>query len=105
MTRTPNDQSRQQKELPTEQAKAWVERLLVPLTDLELVLALRRYGGRPRGTRHKVTPAQVEAVRQWVRGRRRRRSPTVDDLAEKLGLPRQTIYTLMREIEANGGGP
>lgn len=88
-----------------EQAKAVVERLLVPVSDLELVLALRRYGGRPRGTRHKVTPAQVEAVRQWMRGRRRRRSPTVDDLAEKLGLSRQTIYTLKREIEAEGGGP
>ena len=88
-----------------EQAKAVVERLLVPVTDLELVLALRRYGGRPRGTRHKVTPAQIEAVRQWMQGRRRRRSPTVDDLAEKLGLSRQTIYTLMKEIEAEGGGP
>jgi hypothetical protein len=88
----------------TEQVKAVVERLLVPVADVELVLALRRYGGRPKGTRHKVTPAQIEAVRWWMRGRRRRRSPTVDDLAEKLGLSRQTIYTLMREIEAEGRG-
>ena len=87
----------------TEQVKAVVERLLVPVADVELVLALRR-GGRRKGARHKVTPAQVEAVRQWMRGRRRRRSPTVDDLAEKLGLSRQTIYTLMREIEAEGRG-
>jgi DNA-binding XRE family transcriptional regulator len=39
-----------------------------------------------------------------MKGRRRRRKPTVDDLAEKLGLSRQTIYTLMKEIEAEGGG-
>ena len=88
----------------TEQRQAVVERLLVPLSDVELVLALRRYGGRPRGTRHKVTPAQIEAVRQWMQDRRRRRSPTVDDLADKLGLSRQTIYTLMKEIEAEGDG-
>jgi hypothetical protein len=87
-----------------DKAKVVVERLLLPVTDLELVLALRRYGGRPRGTRHKVTPAQIEAVRQWMQGRRRRRSPTVDGLALKLGLSRQTIYTLMKEIEAEGDG-
>jgi DNA-binding transcriptional ArsR family regulator len=88
----------------TEKRQAVVERLLVPLSDVELVLALRR-GGRRKGARHKVTPAQVEAVRRWLRGRRRRRSLTVDDLAEKLGLSRQTIYTLMKEIEAESGGP
>jgi len=85
---------------PGEQAKVLFERLLMPMTDLELVLALRRYGGRPRGKRHKVTPHQIEAIRQWMKGRRRRRNPTVDDLADKLGLSRQTIYTLMKEIEA-----
>lgn len=89
---------------PTEQVKVLVERFLVPLSDVELVLALRRYGGRPRGTRHKVTSAQIEAVRQWMKGRRRRRSPTVDDLAEKLGLSRQTIYTLMKEVEGQDRG-
>ena len=87
-----------------DKATVLFERLLMPITDLELVLALRRYGGRPRGTRHKVTAAQIEAIRRWMKGRRRRRKPTVDDLAEKLGLSRQTIYTLMKEIEAEGGG-
>jgi hypothetical protein len=87
------------------QVNTLANRCLVLVADLELVLVLRRYGGRPKGTRHKVTPAQVEAVRRWMQGRRRRRSPTVDDLAEKLGLSRQTIYTLMKEIEADGGGP
>ena len=91
------------KESVGDKAKVLVERLLVPLTDLELVLAMRRSGGRPKGTRHKVTSTQVEAVRQWMRSRRRRKNPTVDDLAAKLGLSRQTIYTLMKEIE-NGSG-
>lgn len=88
-----------------DKANFLVERLLVPVTDLELVLAMRRYGGRPKGARHRVTPTQIEAVRRWMQGRRRRRKPTVDDLADKLGLSRQTIYTLMKEIEAEGGEP
>ena len=75
------------------------ERLVGPvlsrLSELELVLALRRFGGRPRGARHKVTEEQVEAIRRWHEGRDRRSRPTVAEFATSLGLSRQTVYTVL----------
>ena len=65
---------------------------------LELFLALRRSGGRPKGKRQKVTPAQVEAIRKWHEGRHRRSRPTVAEFARAHGLSRQTIYTIIAEL-------
>lgn len=77
-----------------------VEQLLVALQALELVLAVRRYGGRPKGTRHKVTPEQVGTIRRWVAGDRSEiASDSVAAVAKKLGVSRQTAYTIKEEIE------
>jgi DNA invertase Pin-like site-specific DNA recombinase len=77
-----------------------VGRMLSWLKALELVLAVRRYGGRPRGKRHKVTPEQVGTIRRWAAGDRSEiASDSVADVAKKLGLSRQTVYTILKEIE------
>jgi hypothetical protein len=68
------------------------------LDRLELILALRRYGGRPKGKRQKITPAQVEAIRRWHEGRNRRSRPTAAEFAKEQGLSRQTIYTIIAEL-------
>lgn len=66
---------------------------------LEVILALRRSGGRPKGKRQKVTPAQVEAIRKWHEGRHRRSRPTVAEFAKAQGLSRQTVYTIIAELD------
>src|ERR1022692_4096939 len=38
------------------------------LNDLELALKQRKPGGRPKGKRHKVNDAQIEAIRRWEKG-------------------------------------
>lgn len=77
------------------------EQLLADLQALELVLAVRRYGGRPRGKRHKVTSEQVGTIRRWATGDRTEvASDSVADVAKKLRLSRQTVYTILKEIEA-----
>lgn len=73
--------------------------VLSAVAELELILALRRFGGRPREARHKVTEEQVEAIRKWYEGRRRRTRPTVSEFAKSLGLSRQTVYTVLAELQ------
>lgn len=76
------------------------EQLLADLQALELVLALRRYGGRPKGKRHKVTHEQVGTIRRWAAGDRSEiASDSVAGVAKKLRLSRQTVYTILKEIE------
>ncbi len=77
--------------------------MLADLQALELILAVRRYGGRPRGKRHKVTPEQVGTIQGWATGDRTEvASDSVADVAKKLRLSRQTVYTILKEIEASG---
>lgn len=76
-----------------------VGQMLSTLSHLELVLAVRRYGGRPRGKRHKVTPEQVGTIRRWEEGDRSEiTSGSVADVAKKLALSRQTVYTILKEM-------
>ena len=87
----------------TQEEKRLVEQMMTTLADLELVLAVRRYGGRPRGTRHKVKPDQIEAIRRWKAGDRSLvHSSSVADVAKKLGLSRQTVYTILEGIRLEG---
>ena len=76
-----------------------VEQIQTTLGDLELVLAVRRYGGRPKGTRKKVTPDEINELRKWKAGDRSWvSSSSVVDVAEKLKVSRQTIYTILEEL-------
>lgn len=77
-----------------------VGQALGTLSHLELVLAVRRYGGRPKGKRHKVMPEQVGTIQRWAAGDRSEiASGSVTDVAKKLKLSRQTVYTILKEIE------
>lgn len=76
-----------------------VERIQTTLADLELVLAVRRYGGRPKGTRKKVTPDEINELRKWNAGDRTWvSSSSVADVAKKLNVSRQTVYTILADL-------
>jgi hypothetical protein len=76
-----------------------VERIQTTLADLELVLAVRRYGGRPKGSRKKVTPDEINELRKWKAGDRTWvSSSSVADVAKKLNVSRQTVYTILADL-------
>lgn len=76
-----------------------VERIQTTLADLEMVLAVRRYGGRPKGTRKKVTPDEMKELRKWKAGDRSWvSSSSVADVAKKLNVSRQTVYTILADF-------
>jgi len=81
------------------EAERLVEGMQSTLANLELVLAVRRYGGRPKGTRKRVLPDGIENLRKWKAGDRIWVSgESVADVAKKLKVSRQTVYTILDEI-------
>ena len=81
------------------------EELLRHLQAIDVILALRRYGGRPKGKRHKAKTDKIEIIRRWMQGDRSEiASNSVSDAAKKLSLSRQTVYTIMKEIKPSGDG-
>jgi hypothetical protein len=86
-----------------EEEKRLLERMQSSLSDLELVLAMRRYGGRPKGTRSKVSADEIENIRKWKGGDRTWvGGSSVADVAKELNVSRQTVYTILDEIKAEG---
>ena len=88
-----------------EEQKRLVEEMQSSLADLELVLAVRRYGGRPKGKGRKVTPDEIENIRKWKHAGDRTwvSGSSVADVAKKLNVSRQTVYTILDEIKAEDG--
>lgn len=84
-----------------EEEKLLVKQMQSSLADLEVVLLVRRYGGRPKGTGKKVTPDIIENIRKWKAGDRTWVSgSSVKEVANKLNVSRQTVYTILEEIKA-----
>jgi len=54
----------------------------------------KRWGGRKRGTRIKVTPEREHAIREMVAARK-----TISEISRVLGLTRQTIYRVLGQWE------
>ena len=81
----------------SQEEKQVVERMQSSLSDLELVLAKRRYGGRPKG--RKVSQDDTENIRKWMAGDRTwERGSSAKDVAKRLKVSRQTVYTIQEEL-------
>jgi hypothetical protein len=88
----------------------WLQERVQPMQalvrDLRLGCGVPRWSGRPKGKRNKVTPDDIDAVRRWMKDRRKAGSLSASELARTLKVSRQTLYKLMKEIEsgqANSG--
>src|SRR4051812_45490411 len=55
-------------------------------------------GAKRAGRKPKVTPDHLEAIRKWVRVRKKASRCSLAKLARNLGLSRQTVYSVIRDL-------